>query len=357
MRTAAVVSLLSLILAGCTPRNPVPEPVHRTDRPLVAGYWHNWNSPRVPYFPLRELPPEVNRVIVSFAVPLTQTGGEMVFRPAVEEPEVLKQDIRNLQRRGVEVLVSIGGGNHPIELGTPAARDAFVESMDALLDEFRFDGMDIDLEGVSTVLEPGDTDFRNPVTPKIRHFIEAMQALLRRRGDDFVLSTAPETQYVTAAYHKYGEAFGGYLPILHALRDDLDVVHMQLYNSGSQFVYHGEDIPETVAEQGTVEFTVGLTTMLIEGFPIARDPGNVFPGLGVEKVGLGLPASQNAATSGGHLPPAKLREAVRQLQTAYPAFRGGMTWSLNWDRSRDGGSSEFEFVKTLSELLEPHPAE
>jgi len=354
MRLSLWMFGLLILVGGCTSENPTPEPPHRTDRPLVAGYWHNWNSSPASYVPLRELPTEVTRVMVSFAVPLTKDSGRMVFRPALEDASVLKEDIQMLQKRGVEVLISIGGGRHPIELQTPAARDAFVRSMSRLVKEYGFDGIDIDLEGVSTVLDPGDTDFRNPRSPKIRHFIEAVQELRRLHGADLLLSAAPETQYVTAGYHQYGEAFGGYLPVLHALRDDLDVVHMQLYNSGSQFLYHGEGKPDTVVEQGTVEFVVGLTTMLAEGFPIARDPGNRFPGLGFDKVALGLPASPNAAPAGGYLTPSKLTEAMRQLQTRHPQFRGGMTWSINWDRSRDKGTEEYEFIRTMNDLLEPH---
>lgn len=345
--------LLAVVFAGCTSQQPTPEPLHQTDRPFVAGYWHNWNSPQAGYIPLRELPPEVTRVMVSFAVPLTKDSGRMVFRPAVEEASVLKQDIRSLQERGVEVLISIGGGRHPIELQTPAARDAFVGSMSRIIREYGFDGIDIDLEGVSTVLDPGDTDFRNPTSPKILHMIEAVKALRKKHGENLLISAAPETQYVTAGYHQYGGAFGGYLPVLHALRDELDVVHMQLYNSGSQFLHHGDGKPDTVVEQGTVEFVVGLTSMLAEGFPIARDPENVFPGLGFDKVALGLPASPNAAPAGGYLKPAHLQEAMRQLQTVHPSFRGGMTWSLNWDRSRDQGTAEYEFIQSMTGLLAP----
>jgi chitinase len=321
-------------------------PKSATEKPLLAGYWHNWKDGATGYLPLREIPEGVTRVIIGFAFPVKADSGEMQFVPTREEPEVIKQDIRGLQEKGIEVFISIGGANHPIELTNPEMKAAFVKSMSAMIRDYGFDGVDIDLEGSSTVLDEGDTDFKNPTTPKIIHFIEAMRELKQEFGDKMLLSAAPETQYVTAGYHAYGKEFGGYLPILHALREELDVVHLQLYNSGSQFVFDPKTGREKVVEQGTVDFAVGLTEMLISGFPVQRDPDNRFPGLGADKVALGLPATLKAA-GGGYLTPKKTRQAIKHVQAKYPEMRGVMFWSLNWDRT-----SEYEFSRNAAKLLQ-----
>lgn len=364
--------LLLLWLAGCA-APPAPEPVD-VARPLVMGYWHNWNSPKVAAFPLRETPLGVTRVAVAFAVPAAPGSGRMVFEPVAQEPDAFRRDMRALQLRGIEVVLSIGGGRHPVELHTPESRDAFVRSVKSLFDAYPFDGLDVDLEGASTVLDEGDTEFRNPATPKIRHLIDALKTLRAHFGDDWILSASPETQYVTAAYHRYGGAFGGYLPILHALRDEWDVVHMQLYNSGSQYVYTGGSMdPKTdpVVEQGTAAFLAGLTEMLILGFPVERDPARRFPGLGADKVAVGLPATP-ASASGGHVSEKELYRAFRALwkgetdgdfpfsmrtRAGYPNMRGFMFWSLNWDKNAGSKDAPFPFVALAARLVHADSAD
>jgi len=96
--------------------------------------------------------------------------------------------------------------NAPIELNTVAEKNQFVSSMIDLIEEYGFDGLDIDLEGSSVILNPGDTDFRNPTTPKIINFIEAMRELVSYFGPDFILTAAPETQNVQGGYGHYGTA-------------------------------------------------------------------------------------------------------------------------------------------------------
>jgi chitinase len=336
------------------------------------GYWHNWNSTKVAGFPLREVPPGVTRVAVAFAVPASEGSGELVFEPAVQDERSFRRDLRALQLRGIEVVLSVGGGRHPVELHTEASRDAFVQSIQDIFARYPFDGLDVDLEGVSTVLEEGDTDFRNPTTPKIRHLIQALHTLCAHFGEGWILSCSPETQYVTTAYHRYGGAYGGYLPILHALREKWDVVHMQLYNSGSQYVYtgQGDGASDPVVEQGTAAFVVGLTEMVIEGFPIARDPRLRFPGLGADRVAVGLPATPDSA-SGGYTPPAEVYRAFQALwrgktdrrfpfelrnPEGYPQLRGFMTWSLNWDRQDSISSEPFGFSSMAAGLVHGTPA-
>lgn len=362
--------MLAGMLWGCAPV-PEPEPVEVT-RPLVMGYWHNWNSIRVEAFPLREVPPGVTRVAVAFAIPETPGSGRIFFEPSAQDTFSFLRDMRALHLRGIEVVLSIGGGRHPVELHTPETRDEFVRSVKDLFARYPFDGLDVNFEGVSTVLDVGDTDFRHPTTPKIRYFIEALRTLRAHFGEEWILSASPETQYVTAAYHRYGGAFGGYLPILHALRDEWDVVHMQFYNSGSQYVYTGGEMdPKTdpIVEQGTAEFLVGLAEMLILGFPVERDPERRFPGLGADKIALGLPATPSAA-SGGYLPPEELHRAFRALWKGnpdgdfpfdlrtgegYPTLRGFMTWSLNWDRLAGGEEGSFPFVAKAARLIHASP--
>jgi len=309
----------------------------------------------------------VNTLIIAFALPMDAGSARMTFEPEVVSVEAFKRGIRGLQKRGTQVLISVGGGNHPIELDSAQDTLDFVSSMKRIIDRYRFDGMDINLEGVSKVLDPGDTDFKNPTTAKILNMIEAVKSIKSHYGSEFLITVAPETQYVVTGYNKYGEGFGGYLPFLDALRDQIDIIHMQLYNSGTQFVYTGEELEkDPIVAQGSPDFIVGLTEMMILGFPVGRDKGQYFPGYGADKIAIGLPASSTSA-SGGSLGFEQLKQALTYLMTGvatydtalklrqpggYPGLKGVMTWSINWDRVPESGRSAFEFVEGSQEILE-----
>lgn len=363
LRVLVGVSMLGVSCATA----PTPRKAFQLDGRVIAAYWQNWHSPPTAYMRLTDLSDDVNRVYVSFALPEAGSG-TMTFDPHRQTDEEFRADVVELQSRGVEVLISVGGGNHVIELENERMEREFIESMTDIIEAYGFDGLDIDLEGSSIWLDEGDTDFTNPSTPKIVHFISAMRKLKDRFGESFLLTASPETQYVVGGYAAYGGTFGGYLPILHGLRDDLDVVHMQLYNSGSQRAYSGKKSSDDdpIVEQGTADFAVALSEMLILGFPVAGDEETYFKGFGASKVAIGLPATPSAA-SGGYLEPQELHDALHYLMTGragydtnyllrenagHPDLRGSMNWSANWDKTRDGGSSPFEFVKEFRKQLE-----
>jgi chitinase len=79
--------------------------------------------------------------------------------------------------------------------------------------------------------------------------------------------------------------WGGYLPIIDALRDSLDVLQVQLYNSGSMY-----GVDNNVYNSGTADFITSQTEAVIYGFNTA---GGAFNGLPANKVAVGLPACTN----------------------------------------------------------------
>lgn len=338
----------------------------------MVGYWHNWKGKETEYIRLRDVPPYYNQVVVAFALPSPKGGGLMTFAPTKQTPEEFRRDVAALRARGTKVLLSIGGGNHPIILRSRQQANTFAVSLATLIKTYGFNGLDINLEGDSLLLDAGDVDFRKPTTPRIVFFIEAMRNLLARFDASFVLSASPETQFSVNGYKRYGGAYGGYLPILHALRGDLDLVHMQFYNSGTQLVYEGPNPSPKglIVAKGTPDFVVALAEMLILGFPVAQNKHQYFPGLGAHKVAIGLPATPSAASGGGYLAPAHLQRAVQYLATGQPSYRsayrlrqktghptlaGFMTWSINWDASRDGGKNPYTFAREATRIWREIP--
>ena len=317
-----------------------PTPVGSGTLPhrLIVGYWHNFDNGST-VLKLRQVHPGYDVIVVAFAEPESPGSARMRFVPYNATLEEFRNDIQYLKGLGKKVLISVGGANAHLDLSTNAARQDFTSSMIQIIQTYGFDGMDIDLEGGSVALEPGDTDFRNPRTPRIRNLIQACRDIASAFGSGFLLTMAPETAYVQGGFSQYGGIWGAYLPVIYSLQDLLAYLHVQHYNSGPMEALDGR-----VYSQGTVDFHVAMAEMLLAGFPIAHDPSRTFPALPPEKVLIGLPAS-SAAASGGYTPPTEVQRALDALirgrptggtytlrnPAGYPGFRGLMTWSINWD--------------------------
>jgi chitinase len=199
--------------------------------------------------------------------------------------------------------------------------------------------------GHSLQLDNGDNNFMNPTTAKVVNMIAGIKEIINHRkgqGKDCWLTMAPETYYVQTAYGaNYSPLVGAYLPLIHALRNELTFIHPQYYNTGTVM---GMD--NKIYAQATPDFIVAMSEMLLKGFPVAGT-GQTFAPLREDQVAFGLPAAPSAAPSGGYLSPAGVKQALNYLTKGqsfgggyvlqkpggYPGLRGIMTWSVNWDKT------------------------
>ncbi len=304
--------------------------------PDLVGYWHNWNDANAPYLELSQVDPRYTVIEVSFAVPAVGSTYDMVFSPAETAPATFIADVAALQAQGKKVLISIGGANATVHLDSDPERDQFVSSLLGILDTYGFNGIDIDLEGASVAISGGT--IANPTDARVIRLIDAVNSIADQyeatHGVPMMLTMAPETAYVQGGMSAYGGIWGAYLPIIDALRNRLDILQVQLYNSGSMYGIDGG-----IYTQGTTDFIVSQTEALLQGF---QTNGGFFAPLPPEKVAIGLPACPLAA-GGGYVSPAVLEQAVDYLRSTgpqpgnyqrmatYPTLRGLMTWSINWD--------------------------
>ncbi|MFG2886841.1 chitinase [Streptomyces sp. NPDC048297] len=317
----------------------------------LVGYLHSTFANGSGYTRLADVPDSWDVIDLAFGEPTSATSGDIRFNrcpatvcPNAESDADFKAAIKAKQAAGKKVLISIGGQNGQVQLTTTAARDTFVSSVSDIIDTYGLDGLDIDFEGHSLSLDANDTDFRNPTTPVIVNLISALKTLKARYGDRFVLTMAPETFFVQMGYQYYGTGkwggqdprCGAYLPVIHALRDDLTLLHVQDYNSGPVM-----GLDNQYHSMGGADFHIAMTDMLLTGFPVAGDANNAFPPLRPDQVAIGMPASVNAGN--GYVAPAEVTKALDCLTKrtncgsypthgTWPALRGLMTWSVNWDR-------------------------
>ncbi|MGW8453482.1 chitinase [Streptomyces niveus] len=272
-------------------------------RHALTGYWQNFNNGATVQ-KLRDVQAQYDIIAVAFA-DSTATPGQIVFNlssalgySGVAE---FKSDIAAKKAAGKSVIISIGGELGNVTINSDASATAFANSAYALMQEYGFNGIDIDLEhGINST-----------------YMTKALRQLSAKAGSGMVLTMAPQTidmQNTGTEYFKTALA----------VKDILTVVNMQHYNSGSMLGCDGQ-----VYSQGSVDFLTALACIQLEG------------GLDPSQVGIGVPASTRGAGS-GYVSPTIVNNALSCLtrgtncgnfkpSKTYPSLRGAMTWSTNWD--------------------------
>ncbi|WP_371617634.1 chitinase [Streptomyces sp. NBC_00454] len=282
--------------------NPNPNPA--VPKHALTGYWQNFNNGATVQ-KISDVSSQYDIIAVSFA-DATSTPGAIAFN--LDSAGLggytvaqFKADIAAKKTAGKSVILSIGGEKGTITVNDSASANNLANSAYALMQEYGFSGIDIDLE--------------NGLNPT--YMTQALHSLASKAGSSFVLTMAPQTIDMQSTQ-------GGYFKTALAVKDILTVVNMQYYNSGSMNGCDGN-----VYSQGTVDFLTALACIQLEG------------GLDPSQVGIGVPASPSGAGS-GYVSPTIVNNALDCLtkgtscgnfkpSKTYPALRGAMTWSTNWD--------------------------
>ncbi|MFB7452528.1 MULTISPECIES: chitinase [unclassified Streptomyces] len=300
---AAGESAKSAAVTARTAKPTDPGPGPAVPKHAVTGYWQNFDNGAAKQ-KLRDVQAAYDIIAVSFA-DSTTTPGQITFNldPAVGYTSAadFKADIAAKKAAGKSVILSVGGEKGNVTINSDATATAFADSAYALMQEYGFNGIDIDLEhGVNAT-----------------YLTKALRQLSAKAGSSMVLTMAPQTidmQNTSSEYFKTALA----------VKDILTVVNTQYYNSGSMLGCDGK-----VYSQGSVDFLTALACIQLQG------------GLDASQVGLGVPASTRGAGS-GYVDPQIVNNALdclakgtgcgtfKPAQT-WPSLRGAMTWSTNWD--------------------------
>jgi chitinase len=330
---------------GAAPPEPTVAPIPPSGPPnghRLIGYWVGY-GPAGSTLPLREISPQWDVLIVAFATrDRTAPEGTLRFStPASLDPEKFKADIAYLQHQGRKVMISLGGGGQYFTLVDPAHIQNFVSSVSRIVNEYGFDGIDIDFETPSLSLDPGDSDFRHPTTPSIVNLISALRQLRDHFGSGFMISLVPEGTQVPAGYPSYGGQFGSYLPIAYATRDILSFMDVQDYNTPPLEGMDGE-----IYQAGSVDYHAAMTELVLKGFNVGGDSKAFFPPMPADKVAVGFLTGDTNPTvvseAMDYLISGKTSAPTRyKLRTSggYPGMIGAMFWTIDADRSLNYGFS------------------
>ncbi len=260
--------------------------------------------------------------------------------PAGLSDQTFEADVAYLKSRGKKVLISVGGGGEVVTLSTDEDRHNFVSSVTSIVEKYGFDGVDLDIETPSLLINTGDTDFRKPTTPSIVNLIKAMHELRAHFGSEFMISEVPEAAQTQAGMQAYGGQFGSFLPVIYGTRDILSFVDAQDYNTPPL-----EGLDGNYYFPGRADYHVALTEMLLHGFRVEGDAQAYFPPLPPEKVATGFIATPSSARNYTDIP--AIEDALRYLvegkpykgaeyklrrSSGYPRFLGAMFWAINEDR-------------------------
>lgn len=293
---------------------------------LLMGYWQDFTNGATP-LTLAQVPASYNLVAVAFG-DSDSTPGQVTFSVDSGLASALGgytqqqfiSDIRTLQARGQKVILSVGGQNGTIAVDDAASAGNFASSVDSLIQEYGFNGVDIDLE--------------NGVNPTF--MTSALEQLESDVGSSLIITLAPQTVDTQSTGDDYFQLALDIQPIL-------TMINTQYYNSGTMNGCDGN-----VYAEATENFMTALACTELQG------------GLSPSQVGLGLPASPSAAGS-GYVSPSVINDALDCLAAhqncgsfvppaTWPGIRGVMTWSINWD-----ASNGYNFAGTVAPHLATLP--
>ncbi len=313
----------------------------------LVGYLHTSFSNGSGYVAIENAPAAWNVIALAFAD--SNGAGDITFTPCpastcagAESQAQLIAGIKTVRAQGRKVLISIGGANGQVTLNSASDASQFVSTVSTIVDTYGLDGIDLDFENQSLVLNAGDNDFMHPTTPAVVNLISAVRQLKAKYGAGFIVAMAPQTFFVQTGYQYYGgnstgstdRRTGSWLPVIYGLRNELNLLDVQDYNSGAVLALDNQ-----YYFTGGEDFLTAMTDMLLHGFTVAGT-GETFPALRPSQVTIGLPANQNAGN--GSVTPAAIDSALDCLTKGtncgaykplgtYPDLAGLMAWSINWD--------------------------
>lgn len=310
---------------------------------LMIGYWHNFRNGLTGSgegLKLSASPTSYDFLDVSFGETEGNDRATIVFKvdnSIYSSDADFIADVKKCQARGQKVILSLGGQNGVINIAKASDQEKFANSVISIIEKYGFDGLDIDFEGASVGL--GYQGSFDAPTAAQKLVSDAIRKVCDHFGSNFILTMAPETAYVQFGIN--GSSAPAYLPLIYSLRDKLTVLHVQLYNTGTSEALDGK-----MYQPGTADYLVAMCDMLLKGF---SNSGKTFPALAQDQVAIGIPSCTGAAGSGV----ASVDDVVKALKYlisgekpagisytlskagGYPDFRGVMTWSVNWDCSKN----------------------
>ncbi|KAJ2785182.1 hypothetical protein H4R18_000633, partial [Coemansia javaensis] len=170
-QSALVATLLVLALLATAAAQAATKPV-------VVGYYPSWKKAQTASIDLGKY----THINIAFAIP--QADGTITFDDSFSIPDA----VTGIQAKNAKAILSIGGwsGSNLIStiLKDPATNAKFLDSMVALVDQYKLDGLDLDWEYPGRLGNACNVFDAANDTPNYLKFVQSLRAALDAKYKD-----------------------------------------------------------------------------------------------------------------------------------------------------------------------------
>ncbi|WP_339033558.1 glycosyl hydrolase family 18 protein [Spiroplasma endosymbiont of Cantharis rufa] len=299
---------------------------------LLVGYWYEWggaeqHSNPVDLLNSNELLNSAYNVIDISFLYTWEPYAMPTFEPfSPQSKNRIKEGIKSLQNAGKKVILSMGGATGGEMRFRQNQTDQLTATFIKYMDEYGFDGIDIDWEG-------GTLGHRESQQTTISALKEAKK-IQNSKGKEFMITMAPELPYLK--YNTEAGSQGSYIPFLKGLDGIYDFINPQYYNGWAFGPFIDQEEKDYLGINKSYisnddseyrgEFYYLVTKYLTTKYSSQNDFYEKIP---TNKFVLG--AATNEAAGRGAATRESIYKAYVLLENDNIHIRGLMTWAINFD--------------------------
>jgi chitinase len=331
----------------------------------IVGYFPGYKQTHVPPADLHAA--GYTHIIIAFATFNATDKGALVNEFA---PYVSPAYVASLKKTGIQVLFSLGGALtntrgatvnfHDISKGVPNFVNLFTASIERIVKEYQFDGVDFDLE----------TGFTSDGSPSDVDVLANVINTLRKNNPSLLLTLVPQAENIAPSQTRgtWTSIYASYSNLALQTADSITWTGVQVYNTGGMNGIN--DVLYSNADPDNVDFSVAMAVDMLETWPTKEPNGQPtgFPPykavLRPDQVLLGYPApnSKGASDGGPAKPNSVIKKIIQCLKSGhddhsacggyyppvrnYPDFGGVFCWEVTYDQDNN-----WKFAKELSDCV------
>ncbi len=299
---------------------------------LLVGYWYEWGGAEQHESPVdllnssELLNSAYNVIDISFLY-TWEPYAMPTFEPFSPGSKTrIKEGIKSLQNAGKKVILSMGGATGGEMRFRQDQTDQLTATFIKYMDEYGFDGIDIDWEGGTL----GDRESQQTTISALKE----AKKIQNSKGKEFMITMAPELPYLK--YNTEHGSQGSYIPFLKGLDGIYDFINPQYYNGWAFGPFIDQEEKDYLGVNTSYisnddseyrgEFYYLVTKYLTTKYSSQNDFYEKIP---TNKFVLGAatnePAGRGAATR------ESIYKAYVLLENDNIHIRGLMTWAINFD--------------------------
>jgi len=304
-------------------------------------------------------------VIVAFATFNESDKGSLVVEFSYIKPE----NVTRLQKAGLQVLISLGGAiasapGATVNFHQISTESNFVpkfsQSIEQLVDEYGFDGVDFDIE----------SGFTSDGSPSDVEKLAAVIQTLHKNKPSLLISLVPQAENISPQQTRgaFESIYSSYSNLALQTYSCLTWSGVQIYNTGGM-----NGINDKLYSNGdpkNIDFSVAMAVDMLEDWPSTTSSGQPtgFPPykavLRDDQVLLGYPAPNSKGNSDGgpNKPNSAIKNIIKCLRGGfddhglcgdyyppkrnYPNFGGVFEWELTYDQDNN-----YKFASELKDCV------